>query len=110
MPRSSPLTGIDLALVRQAIRAEQKIAISYKDEGGRETRRTVLPLALIYYSDATNIVAWCELRGAVRHFRAGRVKASEVFDAFFTGEGDRLRQAWMNGWTNNPHTQIAEPS
>lgn len=98
-------TGIDLALVRHAIRAEQKIDISYRDEGGRDTQRTVRPIALIYYSDATNIVAWCQLRGAIRHFRAERVQASEALDEFFKGEGERLRRLWMEGWKSDQGDQ-----
>ncbi len=56
--------GIDLALVRRAIRDEQKLDIAYRDDPGRRTRRRIRPLALIYYSATATIVAWCELRAA----------------------------------------------
>jgi len=68
---TAPSEGIDLAVVRRAIRDEQKLAIAYRDESGRATERTIRPLALIYYSEAANIVAWCELRHALRNFRGG---------------------------------------
>ena len=38
--------------------------LDYGDERGRLTQRIILPLALIYYSETVNIVAWCELRQA----------------------------------------------
>jgi len=98
---TAPSEGIDLAVVRRAIRDEQKLAIAYRDESGRATERTIRPLALIYYSEAANIVAWCELRHALRNFRGERVKSSALVDDFFRGEGDTLRKAWIAGWKIN---------
>lgn len=90
--------GIDPAALREAIRDERKVEIAYRDEAGRATRRTVLPIALGWYAQSINFVAWCELRGAVRTFRADRVERSTVLDATFTGRGDDLRRAWVAGW------------
>ncbi|WP_439618437.1 helix-turn-helix transcriptional regulator [Shinella sp.] len=93
--------GIDLATVRRAIRDEEKLVIDYRDEYGRASERTIRPIALIYYSETANIVAWCELRKAIRNFRADRVEACEATGEHFSGEGDRLRQAWISGWAEN---------
>ncbi len=90
--------SVDLALVRRAIRDEQKLLIDYRDEKGTPTERPIRPIALIYYSQTANIVAWCELRDAIRNFRADRVKHCATAPEFFTGEGDRLRQIWIDGW------------
>lgn len=90
--------AIDLALVRRAIRDEQKLRIAYRDEQGNATERAIRPVALIYYSQTANIVAWCELRDAIRNFRADRVEHCEPADDFFPGQGDRLRQVWIDGW------------
>ncbi|MCB8820654.1 helix-turn-helix transcriptional regulator [Microvirga rosea] len=96
-----PPAGIDLGMVRAAIRDERKIEIAYRDEQGRETHRTIRPIALIYYSEAANVVAWCELREGLRNFRADRVKVSRLSDTFFKGEGEALRRAWMAGWATS---------
>ncbi|WP_292645073.1 YafY family protein, partial [Mesorhizobium sp.] len=46
---AAPSTGaIDLALVRRAIRDEEKLDLSYRDEMGRASERLVRPIALIY--------------------------------------------------------------
>ncbi|MFA7413837.1 MAG: YafY family protein [Rhizobium sp.] len=97
-PAPSP-EGIDLALVRRAIRDERKLEIDYRDEFGRATERTIRPIALIYYSQTANIVAWCELRQALRNFRADRVEHCDALDAFFKGEGEGLRNLWIGGWS-----------
>lgn len=91
--------AVDLAMVRRAIRDEQKLALDYRDEYARATERLIRPVALIYYSQTTNIVAWCELRQAIRNFRTDRVEHCEPIEEFFSGEGDKLRQIWVQGWT-----------
>ncbi|MBB3659671.1 putative DNA-binding transcriptional regulator YafY [Rhizobium sp. BK650] len=97
-----PPAGMDLAVVRRAIRDERKLTLDYRDEMGRGTERTIRPIALIYYSQTANIVAWCELRQAIRNFRSDRVEACAEADAFFKGEGDRLRILWTQSWTEGP--------
>ncbi|OJU06892.1 MAG: transcriptional regulator [Rhizobium sp. 63-7] len=94
--------GIDLGLVRQAIRDERKLLIDYRDELGNATERKIRPLALIYYSAAAVIVAWCELRAAIRNFRADRVEDGVPLDEFFPGEGNGLRELWTSGWSAAP--------
>ncbi|CAN7215139.1 helix-turn-helix transcriptional regulator [Neorhizobium tomejilense] len=94
--------ALDLAMVRRAIRDEQKLALDYRDEYARATERTIRPVALIYYSQTANIVAWCELRQAIRNFRADRVEHCELADGFFRGEGENLRSLWVQGWTSPP--------
>jgi len=92
-------TGIDLASVRAAIRDERVLEIAYRDGEGRETRRRIRPIALIYYSERANIVAWCELRQDLRQFRSDRVESGQATEAFFKGEGDALRRAWIASWS-----------
>jgi predicted DNA-binding transcriptional regulator YafY len=93
--------GIDLGMVRHAIRDEQKLLLDYRDEWGNATERLIRPLALIYYSATAVIVAWCELRQAIRSFRADRVEDCQQDDTFFRGEGNRLRDLWISGWTSS---------
>lgn len=96
-PAPSP-AGVDLALLRRAIRDERKLEIDYRDELGRATERIIRPIALIYYSQTATIVGWCELRQALRSFRTDRIEHCAEADGFFKGEGDRLRALWVNGW------------
>lgn len=98
--------GIDLGMVRHAIRDEQKLLLDYRDEWGNATERLIRPLALIYYSATAVIVAWCELRQAIRNFRADRVEGCQPDDAFFRGEGNRLRDLWISGWTSSSPAPI----
>ena len=92
------LGAMDHSMVRRAIRDEQALQLNYRDKLGRLTERTVRPIALIYYSQTANIVAWCGLRQAIRNFRADRVEHCEPAEQFFRGDGDRLRKLWVDGW------------
>lgn len=91
-------TGVDLGVVRRAVRDEEKLALAYCDETEYLTQRTIRPIAVIYYSHSANIVAWCELRQAIRNFRSDRVEQCRATGERFTGEGENLRQLWMSSW------------
>jgi predicted DNA-binding transcriptional regulator YafY len=88
-------TVADLSVVRTAIRDEHKLRIDYADEKGQASSRTIWPFALAYYTDATLISAWCELRDDFRHFRADRVREMEVLDENFPVPGRDLTKRWL---------------
>ena len=85
---------VNLTEVRSAIRNETKMRLLYRDVDQRETDRTIWPLILIYYVDAAMIVAWCELRDGLRHFRLDRVVSCAVLPDGFKGLGDELIAQW----------------
>ena len=86
--------GVDLADVRAAIRDSRKLHISYADEKGRRTNRTIWPIAMAYYVDVTLVGAWCELRHGYRNFRVERIQASKVLDEHFDQDNGRLFREW----------------
>jgi predicted DNA-binding transcriptional regulator YafY len=86
---------IDLSVVRQAIRDERKLHIAYADEKGACTERTIWPIAVAYYVQATLIGAWCELRQDYRHFRADRIATLMVLDECYPSDNGRLMAEWL---------------
>ncbi len=68
-----PRTGEDLTALREAIRDERKLAVVYRDAQGVETRRTLWPFAIGYFTDGRILVAWCESKNDYRHFRTDRL-------------------------------------
>ena len=93
--RLPPPDTIDMARVRAAIRMQGKIALVYRDEKDRETRRTVWPIAISYWERVRILVAWCEMRRAFRHFRGDRVIAAEFLESRYPTPRARLRAAWL---------------
>ena len=87
--------GVDLAAVREAIRAQRKMAIAYVDGGGLQSERTIWPIAMAYYVDVTVVAAWCEMRAAFRHFRADRILAAHMLDERFSTGNGQLLADWL---------------
>tara|TARA_R110002072_G_scaffold1144_1_gene9552 strand:+ start:97 stop:789 length:693 start_codon:yes stop_codon:yes gene_type:complete len=80
--RQRPKDNFDVALVREAIRGQTKMAIDYADETGNVTRRIIWPFLLAYWDQVRLIAAWCELRRDFRHFRTDRVRRAETLGRF----------------------------
>ena len=93
-PPAKAVEGIDLALVRQAIRSERKLGLLYRDAGGVASHRVVWPFALAFFDKVRVVVAWCEMRQDFRHFRADRVVQLEPTDARYP----RRRQVLLKEW------------
>lgn len=88
--------NIDMAQVRLQIHAGRKIALHYRDEAGRETERTIWPIAVGYMDTVRLLAAWCELRNDFRHFRTDRVIAAEFLDERYPERPAKLRTKWRN--------------
>lgn len=57
-----------LALLHQAVGEARSVSFAYRDLEDRETRRSVLPLALVHPPQGVKLLAWCQLRGDYRQF------------------------------------------
>jgi predicted DNA-binding transcriptional regulator YafY len=86
--------NIDMAGVRQQIRAGRKLVLTYRDEQERETRRVIWPFAIGYYETTRLIVAWCEMRSDFRSFRTDRVSAAEFTEDRYPDRPASLRARW----------------
>lgn len=86
--------NIDMAGVRQAIRAGRKLVLTYRDEQERETERTVWPFAIGYYETSRLIMCWCEMRTDFRSFRTDRVTAALFTEDRYPDRPASLRARW----------------
>jgi predicted DNA-binding transcriptional regulator YafY len=85
---------VDMALMRAQIHAGKKVALRYCDEHGRESVRTIWPIAVGYLEAVRHLIAWCELRGDFRSFRADRVIEATYLDAKYPERREALRVKW----------------
>ena len=93
-PRIEAVEGIDLGLVRQAIRNERKLGFLYRDAGGAASQRMVWPFALGFFDKVRVVVAWCETRQDFRHFRADRVAGLNVTETRYPRRRQMLLKEW----------------
>jgi predicted DNA-binding transcriptional regulator YafY len=90
-----PVTGLDPAVLRDAIHEARKVAIAYIDEQGHHTQRTVRPIAMAYYVDVTVLGARCELRNDFRNFRVDRISDAQLLGERFFAESAKLLAEWL---------------
>ncbi|MCX7384606.1 MAG: YafY family protein [Alphaproteobacteria bacterium] len=83
-----------LATLREAIQAERKVHITYRDRDGDPTARVIWPFAVGYFDTSQVVVAWCELRQDFRHFRPDRVAGLEVTAARYPKRRAVLLREW----------------
>ena len=68
-----------LAAVQQAVARRRVLGMAYRArEEKAETARDVEPLGVVFYGGNWYLVAWCRLRGDLRHFRVDRIQSLEL--------------------------------
>ncbi|HWU18624.1 MAG TPA: YafY family protein [Devosia sp.] len=89
-PTPMPILGH----VRQAMRTEKALQISYEDESGRPSERAIWPVQLAYYEGKQVIAAWCCLRQAFRNFRTDRIVSLVITDDRYGKRRVILEREW----------------
>jgi len=97
-----PIAAGDAQLpkIRQAIRTERKIGISYRDKEGTASKRTIWPFAVGFFEKVRVVVAWCELRDDYRHFRTDRIATLILSERRYP----RRRQVMLKEWREREAT------
>ncbi len=80
-----------MAPIRAAIKARQKLHLSYRRIDGTLTDRIIRPLHMEYWGRVWTLTAWCELRDGFRVFRIDLIESVTPQPELFTDEpGKRL--------------------
>jgi predicted DNA-binding transcriptional regulator YafY len=72
--------------LRAAIKARQKLDLTYRSKDGQLTRRTVRPLHMEYWGRIWTLTAWCEWRHAHRVFRVDLIETANARAELFVDE------------------------
>jgi predicted DNA-binding transcriptional regulator YafY len=86
--------AIDMAALRQAIRAGRKVEIAYLDQHERASLRRIWPFAIGYQETSRLIMAWCELREDFRSFRTDRIDRAQFTEDRYPERPAILRARW----------------
>ncbi|WP_059052030.1 helix-turn-helix transcriptional regulator [Paenibacillus senegalimassiliensis] len=88
----------NLNKIRQALLDGRKISFHYwksipDSTGNRHSKRTVAPYGLVFIEGSWMLVAWCDLRQGIRHFRLSRMaELLELDERFELPMGFDLRE------------------
>lgn len=91
-----PKEAIDPAALRNAIRTECKVRMTYADAKGRNSCRVIWPFALGYFEEARVLVGWCETRKAFRHFRTDRILQIVELGQKYPRRRNALLREWLS--------------
>ncbi len=83
-----------LRTIREAMRLEHKLSVTYVDESGTTTERVLWPIALAFFEGKRLLVAWCELRKGFRHFRPDRIAAINCTGQPYPTRRAALTKTW----------------
>ncbi|WP_419420157.1 helix-turn-helix transcriptional regulator [Legionella sp. D16C41] len=92
--KTIPINDDYEACIRQAIRKEHKLQLSYTDLKGENSERIIWPLALGFFEEIRILVAWCELRADFRHFRTDRITQLISLETHFGQRRQILLKQW----------------
>jgi len=91
----TPPDSLDIARTREWIHTGRKMRLDYRDEKDAPSQRTIWPIRVGYLETVRILIAWCELRGDFRSFRADRVVTAEFLDERHGQRVARLWQRWL---------------
>ncbi|MBB4006781.1 helix-turn-helix transcriptional regulator [Allorhizobium taibaishanense] len=92
--RPKPAAEPDLSLIRQAIRAEHILEVTYRDLKDTVSSRQIWPVALTFFESARVVVAWCTLRQDFRHFRCDRIETCQIVPQRYPVRRAKLMKQW----------------
>jgi len=80
-----------MPLLRAAIKARQKVRLTYTSRKGDVTSRVIRPLHMEYWGKVWTVTAWCERRDDFRVFRLDLMDSAEALPELFVDEpGKRI--------------------
>lgn len=85
----------DTTLVRDALRRGRVLAFTYRSPEGEVSQRSVWPILLGYDDTHCLLIAWCEHRDAIRHFRAERMSETMVLERKPPRRRRELLELWQ---------------
>ncbi|WP_386625888.1 helix-turn-helix transcriptional regulator [Sulfitobacter geojensis] len=75
-----------MPLLRSAIKARQKVRLTYTSRENAVTSRVIRPLHMEYWGRVWTLTSWCELRNGFRVFRLDLIESAEALPDLFVDE------------------------
>lgn len=85
-----------MPMLRAAIRARERLTITYVNAGGLDSHRDIRPLHLEFAGRVWTLAAWCEARADFRSFRVDRILAITPTGETFPPEPGRDLAAYRD--------------
>lgn len=80
--------------VHRALNEHRRLHVTYSNDGGEQSTRSIRPLGLYFWGKVWTLAAWCELRNDFRSFRLDRMQQLTLTD-LFTDEPAQSLEAFL---------------
>ena len=97
--------AIDPNIIRQSLRSESQVTITYEDLKGVTSTRTIWPVLISFFQGATLLAAWCTLRKDFRSFRIDRISNYEILDQTLP----KRRKTLFADWKRSQSAKYPKP-
>ncbi len=84
-----------MPLLRSAIKARQKVRLTYTSRENAVTSRVIRPLHMEYWGRVWTLTSWCELREGFRVFRLDLIESAEALPELFVDEPGKTLADYM---------------
>ena len=84
-----------MPILRAAIKARQKLRVTYHSKGDRITTRIIRPLQMEHWGRVWTLTAWCEWRANFRVFRIDLIQSAEALPEMFVDEPGKQLSDYM---------------
>jgi predicted DNA-binding transcriptional regulator YafY len=105
---SAQARSVDLKMLRQAMREQRKLLITYRDPKGVETERVIWPIGIAFFESRRIIAGWCELRQDFRPFRTDRIERAELQTDRYPGRRRDLVKKWRSQVDETRRSPLAD--
>lgn len=92
---ASTSENLSFDICQQALITRRQLLLSYTaNYSGQHSERTVEPIGLSHYGGHWHLIAWCQLRDAMRDFRLDRIQIVEIQSAHCPARPDRTLESY----------------
>ena len=89
-----PETARFLGELRQGLREQRRVRVTYARADGTCSDRILQPLGVIFWGYRWHLAAWCELREALRTFRVDQIQSTQLLAPSRPSPGAAWRTTW----------------
>lgn len=62
-----------ISIIDKCIKAKKSLSVDYLGSSGKIVKREIIPINMFEFEDNTYVLAFCKLRGSIRHFTLSKM-------------------------------------
>lgn len=101
---------VHMPLLRSAIRARQKVRLTYTAADRTVTTQSIRPLHMEYWGRVWTLIAWCERRADFHVFRLDLIESADALPDLFVDEPGKRLADYAPALRHDAHLKVSAPT